>query len=239
MSNRSLILLLSVCGLGAAQAQESANPALEDCIRQELRAASVKGAALGALGSLSIGLLGRKDDRKVEARQLTLGASAGGAMGLATRYFTAAGLCFERHPEWIPESQLDRGPGYEEARQAHGYRPEQGVLLKALALEMPERIAAGQILPIRARFVLFTPDGAELPLQIERRLYAIAEGRTQALRFPGHEREERRLPAGENQDLARLPVPKEVPSGVAYRCEWLVSVAGQPAITLSATVSVE
>lgn len=227
----------------AAGAQESVNAQLDACIREQQRAASVKGAALGALGKLGSALLARRqeprDERRSEGRQLTLSVGGGSGMGLASAWFKAAGSCYEQHPDWIPASQLQRSADYAQAIAETGYRPEQGLLLQLRALQMPDRVRAGATLEIRSSFILLTPQGEEAEVQIERKLFAIADGQEQALAFTGHGRERRVLAAGESLDLAQLPIPKEVPVGVAYRYEFSVSAAGLPARSLSATVQVE
>jgi hypothetical protein len=223
----------------AAGAQESVNAQLDACIREQQRAASVQGAALGALGKLSSALLSRRDERRSEGRQLALSVGGGSGMGLASAWFKAAGSCYEQHPDWIPASQLQRSADYAQAIAETGYRPEQGLLLQLRALQMPDRVRAGAQLEIRSSFILLTPQGEEAEVRIERRLFAIADGQEQALAFTGHARETRVLAPGESQDLARLPIPREVPVGVTYRYEFSVSAAGLPTRSLSATVQVE
>ncbi|MEJ6001653.1 hypothetical protein [Paucibacter soli] len=240
--NKALLLGLTLAPLMAG-AQESVNAQLDACIREQQRAASVKGAALGALGKLGSALLSRRqeprEERHSEGRQLTLSIGGGAGMGLASAWFKAAGACYEQHPDWIPASQLQRGADYARAIAETGYRPEMGPLLQLRALDMPGRVRAGENLEIRSAFVLLTPLGDEAEVLIERRLFAIADGKEQALPFTGHARESRVLAPGESLDLARLPIPKEVPVGVAYRYEFSVAAAGLPARTLSATVQVE
>jgi len=223
----------------AAGAQESVNAQLDACIREQQRAASVQGAALGALGKLGSALLARRQESREERRQLALSVGGGSTMGLASAWFKAAGSCYEQHPDWIPASQLQRGADYAQAIAETGYRPEMGPLLLLRELRMPAQVRAGESLEIRSAFLLLTPQGDEAEVQIERRLFAIADGKEQALAFTGHARETRVLAPGESLDLARLPIPREVPVGVAYRYEFSVSAAGLPARSLSATVRVE
>jgi len=241
-SFRNAALLLALLPPGG-WAQESVTQALDGCIAEQQRAASVKGAALGALGKLGSALLSRRqeprEERRSEGRQLTLSVGGGASMGLASAWFKAAGACYEQHPDWIPASQLQRGADYARAIAETGYRPETGPLLLLRALDMPSRVRAGESLEIRSAFVLLTPQGDEAEVLIERRLFAIADGKEQVLAFTGHARETRVLAPGESLDLARLPIPKEVPVGVAYRYEFSVAAAGLPARTLSATVQVE
>jgi len=235
---RNAALLLALLPLGG-RAQESVTQTLDGCIAEQQRAATVQGAALGALGKLGSALLSRREDRRSEGRQLTLSVGGGASMGLASAWFKAAGACYQQHPDWIPASQLQRGADYARAMAETGYRPETGPLLLLRELRMPARVRAGESLDIRSAFVLLTPQGDEAEVLIERRLFAIADGKEQALAFTGHARETRVLAPGESLDLARLPIPKEVPVGVAYRYEFSVAAAGLPARTLSATVQVE
>lgn len=223
-----------------ALAQESINPQLDACIREQQRAASVKGAALGALGKLGSALFSRREERRNDSGvQLGISVGGGASLGLATAWFKAAGSCYAKHPDWIPTSQLQRGSDYARAMAETGYRPEMGLLLQLRELRMPGVARAGESLEISSAFLLLTPQGDETEVLIERKLFAIADGQEQALAFTGHARESRIIAAGESLDMARLPIPKEVPVGVAYRYEFSVSAGGLAPRSLSATVRVE
>ncbi len=236
-----LLLSLGVALAPPLRAQQSTNAALDQCIRGEQRSSGLAGGLLGALGGLGIHLGRRGSDEHGNERSgvsISLGAGAGGALGLASAYFNAVGACFKKHPEWVPESRLERGQDYEALVQQTAYRPEQGLLARSTQVEMPAQARPESAVEVRSRFILLTPDGAEAPVQIERRLFAVVEGQESALPLPAHAQEKRVLPPGEHLDLVRLPIPKDAPLGTVYRLEFRISVGEQPASSAQAQVQV-
>ena len=239
----ALLLSLGLALAPPLRAQQSANAALDQCIRGEQRSSGLVGGLLGALGGLGIHLGRRSSDERGNERSgsgvsISVGAGAGGALGLASAYFNAVGACFKKHPEWVPESRLERGQDYEALVQQTAYRPEQGLLARSTQVEMPAQARPETAVEVRSRFFLLTPDGAEAPVQIERRLFAVVEGQESALTLPAHAQEKRVLPPGEHLDLVRLPIPKDAPLGTVYRLEFRISVGEQPASSAQAQVQV-
>lgn len=240
----ALAALLPALGPLAAPpswAQQSASAALDECIRGQQRSSGLTGGLLGALGGLGIHLGRRNGDDRGNERggvSISLGAGTGGALGLASAYFNATGACFKQHPEWVPESRLERGQDYDTLVQQTAYRPEQGLLARSTQVEMPAQARPETAVEVRSRFILLTPDGAEASVQIERRLFAVVEGQENALPLPAQAQEKRVLPPGEHLDLVRLPIPKDAPLGTVYRLEFRISVGEQPASSAQAQVQV-
>ena len=237
----ALLLLLGLAMAPPLGAQQSANAALDQCIRGQQRSSGLAGGLLGALGGLGLHLGRRSGDERGNERSgvsIGLGAGAGSALGLASAYFNAADACFKKHPEWIPESRLERGRDYETLVQQTAYRPEQGRLARSTQVDMPAQARPESAVEVRSRFILLTPDGAEAPVQIERLLFAVVEGQESALPLPAQALEKRVLPPGEHLDLVRLPIPKDAPLGTVYRLEFRISVDEQPASSAQAQVQV-
>lgn len=236
----AVTLLLGLAFAPPLRAQQSVNAALDQCIRGEQRSSGLTGGLLGALGGLGMHLGRRSEDRGNERGgiSVSLGASAGGAMGLASAYFNAAGSCFRKHPEWLPESRLERGQDVEALARETDYRPEQGLLARSTQVDMPAQARPDSAVEVRSRFILLTPDGAETVVQIERLLFAVVEGKESALPLPAQAQEQRALPPGEHLDRVRLPIPKEAPLGTVYRLEFRVRVGDQPASSAQAQVQV-
>lgn len=240
---RRLVLAGLLPGLMASpllHAQESANRALEQCIRGQQRSSGAIGGLLGALGGLGLHLGRSSEDRSTERGgiSVSLGAGAGSALGLASAYFNAAGACFKKHPEWLPESRLERGQDVNGLMHDTGYRPEQGLLARSTQVDMPAQARPDSAVEVRSRFILLTPDGAEAAVQIERLLFAVVEGQESALPLPAQAREQRVLPPGEHLDLVHLPIPKDAPLGTIYRLEFRIRVGEQPVSSAQAQVRV-
>jgi hypothetical protein len=232
---RTVIVLASVGVCAAtAQAQESVNSELDKCVRKEQGRAAAKGAMLGALAGL---IKSAGDNNSDTGKNVLAGAAIGGAAGFATAYFTAVNTCYKKNPSWVPETQLQRGASYEQAKSAVGYTPSMGVLAKAVGTAVPATVQPGQVLPLDSRFIALTPDGAEVELLIERRLFAIYEGKETQVPFPGVDREQRKVEAGEQTDPSKIILPPDMPVGTALRYEFSVAVAGkQPSVVTAQTV---
>jgi hypothetical protein len=212
------------------QAQQTANAALDACIRSEQRSKARTGAVLGFLGGLVGGVSSSRGDGRGGGVgvQVGVGTAGGGAAGLAVAYYTAVDQCLRQHPEWIPASQLVRDGDYADTLARHAYEPAQGPRTQVLAIEGPEVVAAGETLELRSRLLLLTPQGDEARVSLERRLFVQAEGEPteQALRYLGQAEEQRVLSPGEHLDVARLPIPKGLPAGVVFRYELLLRLDG-------------
>ncbi len=240
---RSALLAALLLGMVASPpllAQQSANAALDQCIRGQQRGSGLLGGLLGALGGLGVHLGRRSEDRSNERGgvSVSVGAGTGGALGLASAYFNAAATCFRKHPEWLPESRLERGQDVDALARETDYRPEQGLLARSTRVEMPAQARPDSAVEVRSRFILLTPDGAEAAVQIERLLFAVVEGQESALPLPAQAQEQRVLPPGEHLDLVRLPIPKDAPLGTVYRLEFRIRAGELPASSAQAQVQV-
>jgi hypothetical protein len=208
------------CGL--LQAQESVNKELDNCIGKERGSSAIKGAVAGAL----LGFLkSAADDGKDTGKNVLAGAAVGGAAGFAVSYFNAVDKCYKKNPSWMPESQLKRGANYEQTKAAVRYDPSMGVVAHAFSISVPESVQRGASLPLESRFIALSPDGAEVELNIERRLFVVAEGKETVVSFPGQPREQRRVEAGEQRDSSKLDIPADMPAGTVLRYEFSVAVA--------------
>lgn len=231
----SLAGLLSLATV--VQAQESANPELDACVKQEMIALTVKGAGLGAIAAFGAAMLsGKKDDT---ANTALIGAAVGGAAGLATGFFTANNNCFKKNPGWIPESRIERTQDYAQVVKATKYKRSQGIKFEATQLSLPNRAKPGSNLDMVGDFYVLTPDGAETQVTIGRKLFAIENGQETELTFIGHGSEQRTLQPGGHKDIAHLPIPSKASAGMQYRVEFSISADGKPASTAKATVTIE
>ena len=234
---RSTIMgvMMAVCLQGYAQ--ETVNKELDDCIKREQMTSAAKGAAVGALAGLAKSFFGKEKDKKDALANVLVGAVAGGAIGYATSYFTAAEKCLKKNPAWIPESKIVRSKTYDDARKEIEYDPKQGAVSVMRSLDMPATIKPGNSVEISSRFIVMTPNGEEAKVKIERKLFAISEGKETEVPFLGRGVEERTLEAGEHADTAKLPIPKDT-DGIVYRIQYRVSVADKDASEMSASVTV-
>ena len=235
LATSSLVALL--CLSTAAQAQESANPKLDACVKDEQIALTAKGAGLGAMAGLGASLF--SSNKEDALKKAAIGAALGGAAGFATAYFTAVDNCFKKDPSLIPESQIERTQDYAQVKKSAKYKPSQGIRAEATKLEMPGSVKAGTMLDVVSFFQVLTPDGAETPVTIERKLFAIVDGKETQVTFSGKSSEQRTLPPGGHKDTAHLPIPAKAQAGTRYRVEFSISADGKPASTVQGTVTVE
>jgi hypothetical protein len=237
--NTVALLLSALLASAAVQAQESANDQLDQCIQKEKVKTALKGSALGALAGFGKSLLVDKDkSNKDVAKNVAIGAVAGGAIGLVTAHYQAAGKCFRKNPSWVPESQLERSKGYEQAVKDYGYQPKQGTVAAIRELRVANKVQAGQKLDITMSFAALTPTGAETPVTIERKLFAVEpDGKEVQLPFMGKGSEERVMEAGEHTDHGSLPIPADG-AGTIFRIEYSVSANKQAPAVRSALVTV-
>ena len=234
-------LLCSLLAHGAAVAQESVNKDLDECIKKERIAITAKGAGIGALGGFAKSMLASNDDKKSSetSKNVLVGAAAGGAIGLAVSYYTAVDRCYKKNPKWIPESKIERTKSYKQTVAELGYKPSMGTIARAKRVAMPETIQPGGVLEITSTFQVMTPNGSETAVTIERKLYAMADGKETVLPFTGKGTEERTVEPGEHSAVDHVPVPADVAAGTAFRIEYLVSADKKPPSTASATVTVK
>lgn len=235
-----LVAAILASVIGAPRAQESVNAALDECVRKEQVKMTAKGAALGALAGLLKSAVSDNQKGGDVAKNMAVGAAAGGAIGFVTAHFKAVGTCYKKHPDWIPESKIQRGRGYEQALRETGYKPEMGVAVKVFPPQLPPQVEAGTNLPLKARFLVMTPDGAEADVVIERKLFVSEDGAETQITFPGQQREQRKLEAGESIDEANLQIPNEMRGSngkrLTLRYEFSVAVADKAPVVSSSKV---
>ncbi len=221
----------------ATHAQESVNPELDKCVKDEQIALTAKGAGMGALTGLGMGLLsGNKEEALKKA---AAGAVVGGAAGFATAYFTANEACQKKNPSWIPESEIVRTKDYAKVKKDTKYQPKEGIKAAATKLDMPTSVKAGTTLDLASTFYVLTPDGAETSVTLERKLFAIVDGKEIPLPYTGKGTEVRTFEPGEHKDTGKLPIQSNVQAGTQYRYEFSVTVAGKPASVVKQTVLVQ
>lgn len=233
-----LPLLVALTIGGMAHAQESVNGALDGCINNERVKSTLKGAlAGGLLGLAKAKLVDDKHDSNV-GKSVAVGAALGGAAGFVTAHFQAVGKCYRKNPTWVPESKVERSADYETLRAQWQYKPEAGVVAKTMQVSLPGSVKPGGKLELMSNFGVMTPDGAEADVVIERRLFAVLDGKETELPFTGKAREQRKLEAGASVDRAELPIPADIPVGTAFRYEFSIAAAGQAASSASASTRV-
>lgn len=230
------VAVVLMCVSTVVHAQESANADLDVCVKEQQIALTAKGAATGAALGLGAALFSQNKDNAL--KKAAIGAAVGGAAGFATAYFTAIDTCYKKNPSWIPESKIERTKNYAQVKKDTKYKPSEGIKAQTTKLAMPATIKAGEALDILSTFIALTPNGAETPVTIERKLFAIVDGKEQPLTFTGKGSEERTVEPGEHQDKANLPIPSDAKAGTQYRFEFSVSAGGKPASSATSTVTV-
>lgn len=229
-------VLLMLCGSNI-YAQESVNAELDSCINNEKISTTAKGALAGAMtGALSMFMGGKKEH---VGKAAAVGAVAGGALGYATAYYKAAGICIERNPAWVPESRLQRKENYQAVVKEFKYSPAKGDFLFLRPMQAQKAIAQGGTLPVKVSMVVLTPDGGEAKVHITRKLFAIAESKEEEVPFFGRGQEERVVENGEHVDEFNLPVGKEIPVGTRIRIEYQVALKESNPVVQTTTVEVK
>ncbi len=221
----------------AAHAQESANADLDACVKEQQIALTAKGAGMGAIAGLGTALFSKNKGDAL--KNAAIGAVVGGAAGFATAYFTAIDACYKQNPAWIPESKIERTKAYAQVKKETKYKASEGIKAQATKIAMPGSVKAGEALDIASTFIVLTPNGAETAVTLERKLFAIVDGKETALTFTGRNSEERTVEPGEHLDTARLPIPSDAKAGTQYRYEFGVIAGGKPVSSVTSTVTVQ
>lgn len=235
----AILMAVSLAFPVIAPAQESAYADLNECTKKEQINATVKGAAVGALAGLGAAFLSGKKDKAPQAA--VVGAVVGGAAGFAVAYYNSIQTCYKLNPSWIPESQLERDPqkSYAQIIEEYKYQPSEGIKVKAKNINMPDSIKSGATLDITTTYDLMTPDGAEAPILVDRKLFSVTDGQETALSFPGKTSEERMVAPGRSKDTVKLSIPKEAKPGEIYRVEFTVSSQGKNPSVISKSTKVK
>lgn len=224
-----------------AMAQESAYADLDACTKNEQIKLTAKGAAAGALTGLGAAFLtGKKNDA---GKAALLGAVAGGAIGYAKAYYSAIDTCYKLNPSWVPESKLVRDPAksYQQVIKEHRYSPKEGIKSVIKQVEVAPTAKPGTPLDINTTFDVMTPDGAETPVVIERKLFVIDAGKEEQILFPGASAQGRTFTVapGRQADSVKLPIGADAKSGTVYRIDVSVAAGGKPADVVSRSVTVQ
>jgi len=213
-----------------ASAQESANDQLNSCVKKEQILTTAKGAGIGALTGLAAALVSHKKDDAIKGA--LIGAAVGGAAGFATAYYTAIDTCYKKNPSWIPESQIQRTDSYENVKKAIHYKPSQGIVARADTVTVDGPVKADGQAVVNSSFIVMTPDGAEVPVTVERKLYVVGtDGKESLVPFPGNASEQHTFEPGQQQDTVHIPIPHDAKPGSVYRVEFSVAADNKPAST--------
>ncbi|WLE62628.1 glycine zipper family protein [Burkholderia plantarii] len=221
-------LLLSSSG---ALAQESANGDLNSCVKKEQVLTTVKGVGIGALAGVSAMFIAHKSQDAGKAA--LIGAVAGGIAGFATAYYTAVDTCFKKNPSWLPESDIQRTRDYDNVRNAIHYKKSQGVVTRVESVDVAGPVKPDSQAEVNSTFILMTPDGAEAPVTIERKLYVVDKDKQTELPFPGRNAEQRTFEPGEQKDVVHIPIPHDAKPGSVYRVEFRVTANNLPPASAS------
>ncbi|RQW26593.1 hypothetical protein EHS17_09370 [Rhodobacteraceae bacterium CH30] len=240
MFNKSAVCLcLSVMTLsGQLYAAESAYEDLNSCAIKEQVIMTAKGAGIGALTGFGAALLsGKKDDM---VKGALIGAVGGGVAGFATAYYTALETCHKKNPDWIPEAQLERTKSYEQVKKELKYSKKNGLIAKPNKLNTPETIKAGESFDVGSTYYVMTPDGAEVSVVIERRLFIVKDGQETAVYFPVNpkDKDPRVVEPGAYTDSVKLMTPSGLKEGDVLKVEVGISVEGKKASLISKTVKI-
>lgn len=233
-----LVALLSAAQISNLAAQEAVTTDLDSCINTEKISFTVKGAAVGALtGLMSSFLSGKKD---TAGKNAVIGAVAGGAIGFATAYYKAAGICMDKNPSWVPESKIQRKNNYKEILKEFKYTSSMGNFIYLRKLEIPISVSPGKNIEISSKYVVLTPDSGEVMVRIERKLFIIDENKKEEeIPFFGKGIEERVVANGEETDTVRIPVSVDAPTGSSFRIEYRLSFVDGRYVSESAIVKVQ
>lgn len=237
IAKQATVAVAMVVCMASTHAQEAVTSDLDSCINSEKMSHTVKGAALGAVTGLLGSFMAGKKDKAGQAA--LVGAVAGGAIGYATAYYKAAGICMERNPSWVPESNIQRNPNYKAVIKEFKYNSAKGDFSFVRKLQIPQTVKQGGVMEVKTHFVVLTPDGGEAKIKIIRKLFAIADNKEEEVPFFGRGEEERVVENGEHEDTFNIPIDKEVPVGSKFRIEYRLSLKDAPFISENATAEVK
>jgi hypothetical protein len=210
-------------------AQESATDDLNSCVRKEQILTTAKGAGIGAVTGFAAMLVSNKKNDALKGA--AVGAAVGGIAGFATAYYTAIDTCYKKNPSWVPESNIQHTKSFDKVKKELKYKSSQGVVVRANTVSIDGPVKADGQAVVNSTFALMTPDGAEHPVSVERKLYVIGDdGKETLVQFPGHSAaEEHTFEPGEVTDTVRIPIPHDAKPGNLYRVEFSVAADNKPA----------
>lgn len=194
---KCLLLVMVISQLNnKVLAAESADEALNSCVKQK----QIKGAVTGAIVGALAGLFASGDRKGAGA---AIGAAAGSIAGWAYTAYTANSACIGEHPEWIPESRLERVGDYQAVLQEESYNPRKdGVKLRIASIDAPTTVKSNDKPEIITTFVVLTPNGAETKVDLTRKLFLTPAGQEEKeVPFPGNAKESRVFEPGKITDI--------------------------------------
>jgi len=176
-------------------AAESADDALNSCVKQKQVTGALTGAVLGALAGFFSG-----SDKK--GTTAAIGAAAGSLAGWGYAAYTANKACITEHPEWIPESKLERVADYKTVLQEESYDPKKdGIKLRVASIDGPSKVKSKDKAEILTTFILLTPDGAESKVLLTRKLFLTSNGEGEKeVEYPGSKTDSRTFEPGRITD---------------------------------------
>lgn len=197
-------------------AAESADEALNSCVKQK----QIKGAVTGAIFGALAGLFTNSDSKGTGA---AIGAAAGSLAGWAYSAYTANNACINEHPEWIPESRLERVGDYQSVLLEESYNPKKDrIKLRISSIEAPSSVKSNDKPEIITTFIVLTPNGAETKVNLTRKLFLTQVGQEEKeVPFPGNPTETRIFEPGKIIDKVSPKIYGE--SGDKLRYEISVS----------------
>lgn len=222
-----------------AVAQESAYADLDSCVQSEQLKSTAKGAAVGALTGLGASLFGgmkKKDAIKATA----LAAVAGGGIGFVKAYYEATNTCYTQNPSWVPASNISRSATLAQAKKAAKYKPSEGIKTSIIDIEMPSSVKSGSAsIPMNTKFVVLTPDDAETPVEIERKIYIIEDGKEELMPFTAASATETKtFEPAQHTDKIDYKLTSNFKPGMQLRYEIVLKSGDKPPVSSSKTVSI-
>ncbi|MBB5609106.1 MULTISPECIES: hypothetical protein [unclassified Janthinobacterium] len=220
-------------------AQESAYADLDSCVKSEQVTATAKGAAVGALTGLGASLFGgmKKNDA---IKATALGALAGGGIGFVKAYYEATNTCYSKNPGWVPASNITRSATLAQAKKAAKYKPSEGIKTSIMDIDMPESVQSGTAsIPMNTKFTVLTPDDAETPVEISRKIYIIENGKEDPMPFTaGKSTEVKTFEPAQHTDTVNFPLSSDFKPGMKLRYEIQMKTEKTPVVSKSKTVTI-
>lgn len=228
-------LMASIALLGShAQAQESTNSQMDDCVKKEQVTKAAVGAALGALTGWFAAARTGGDAKK----GALAGAVVGGGAGWLIAYNTAIDTCQKEHADWIPEANLVRTKNYEEVKKNTRYTPAKGITSTVIAVDA-KSVEAGTF-EMSSTFQVMTPDGAETKVVLTRKMFTTIDGKEEEVKIASSRpNEERTVEPGQHMDTVRIHVPADLKAGSKVRYVFGVSTDGKAAAELTKVIPIK
>lgn len=202
--------------MSIAWADESADQALDKC----MKAAAIKGGAVGALvGGLLGALVAGKNNRGAGA---AIGAIGGGAVGGIAAWRSSWKTCSANFVAVTSTMSAN----YNDTVARLGY-DQSSVLLKIEDAQMQNPIKSQSVLPINLQYVLLTPGAKSVPVLIQRKLVCMNESNTYDEANAIVVNENLNVDPGTISSKGQILIPK-LPNGMAAQdCKMTVIVQAE------------